>query len=445
MDRRAVPFVVVGALMTIGSLVAMRSRPAAESPRFLTPAEVLVRRPLRELGETVTGTVRSANRQPLAEARVQWLGARGDRLVTLAETRTDAEGQFSFPGARARRAGGCCLLASSPGGAPALVRRTEMGDGRGVTLTIEPGVTLDLPFVNVAGQAISGVRVRVVYRLPGVGGLELRNAAPMSDDRGLSRVPHLPRNATVEVRIDDPSYVQPAFLLRVATGNEDRKVMRPIVLAPATTVRGVVRDEAGRPIAGIRVVALYRESRERVPGHEAVTDARGAYRLVGLAPREYFLATEDRGASAAKGWTCSVAAVHVTSGSNLVAPDLRLVRGGIVTGRIRDAETGEPVAGLRVSLYRKAEPAASPAPGMAVGLGGGLGASDPDYHHYAPVSADGAFALCLPPGEWSFALEQVPNALLPAGTASPKEVRANLDRGTRRSLDFLWYRTEDAP
>jgi protocatechuate 3,4-dioxygenase beta subunit len=60
----------------------------------------------------------------------------------------------------------------------------------------------------------------------------------------------------------------------------DRYEVPPIELAPAVTVRGTVVDAAGAPVAGARVVGVCEGSR-CVPfaGAEAVTDARGAFRL----------------------------------------------------------------------------------------------------------------------------------------------------------------------
>ncbi len=101
---------------------------------------------------------------------------------------------------------------------------------------------------------------------------------------------------------------------------------------------GLVRDDAGRPVPGARVVA----SRIRGVGSAAgITDDDGRFRLTDVDAVAY------RATVRAPGHVARTVEPLLGGRDDVV---VELVRAGILSGRITDAKTGEPVARASVSL-----------------------------------------------------------------------------------------------
>jgi hypothetical protein len=128
-----------------------------------------------------------------------------------------------------------------------------------------------------------------------------------------------------------------------------------LVLAPPAAVVGTVRDREAKPIPGARVRLLLLLDTMRIES-EARTAADGAYRLYGPPPL-----------TGPHAWKRMAAAAYVHAVAEGFAPlflenalagatsaetrlDLVLSRGSVLTGRVVDAESGEPVEGARVVL-----------------------------------------------------------------------------------------------
>lgn len=144
------------------------------------------------------------------------------------------------------------------------------------------------------------------------------------------------------------------------------------------TVSGRVRDAAGAP-AGNVTVAAYNLDGTRFTSVQ--TKADGTYQLV-LAPGAYKLAVFDpqlvyatRFLGGARDFATTGTA-GVAAGQQVAGVNFTVVRGGRVTGTVRDGAT--PVAGITVAAYD------------ASGL---LAAS-------ATTTADGTYALVVPPGDY---------------------------------------------
>lgn len=82
--------------------------------------------------------------------------------------------------------------------------------------------------------------------------------------------------------------VAPLFLLLAACVSAPRPTGEALLRErnPRAIVEGVVRDEAGRPVAGIQVIGLPRD-RDLTWSDAASTDASGAFRLALVAPGDY--------------------------------------------------------------------------------------------------------------------------------------------------------------
>jgi protocatechuate 3,4-dioxygenase beta subunit len=115
-----------------------------------------------------------------------------------------------------------------------------------------------------------------------------------------------------------------------------------IFLFPGASVSGVVRDDAGRPVAGAEVRAEGDESWVAPPPERS--DARGEFHMDGIQPGEYTVV--GRAGGRAPGM-----AVAVVEPDGQASVSLTVSDGGYAIGRIVDAE-GRPVPGrVRVESW----------------------------------------------------------------------------------------------
>ncbi len=149
---------------------------------------------------------------------------------------------------------------------------------------------------------------------------------------------------TIGVSASHPDWA-PALVPSIGEFNGTRqKLLRSqhvFVLAPLTTLSGVVVDEGGRPVAGadIRVMPAGRSS-----FHTTTTDPSGRFQVARL---HAMPTTVDAGA---EGFRYALKEVSIEP----TTPELRFVlaRGRTVRGRVVDA-TGKPLARVIVSLFPK--------------------------------------------------------------------------------------------
>jgi len=122
------------------------------------------------------------------------------------------------------------------------------------------------------------------------------------------------------------------------------------------SVSGKVSD-GERGLAGVPV-SLISTERGRRP-RSARTDSEGRYRFDGVEPGRYQLlphAPAFISAERAEGWPPGSKAVNVLAGDTIEDVDFRMTRGGVVTGRVTDAD-GQPIIGEQVSVLPAEMPA----------------------------------------------------------------------------------------
>lgn len=128
---------------------------------------------------------------------------------------------------------------------------------------------------------------------------------------------------------------------------------RDVAAQPGTGVISgkVVAADTGRPLKRARVVAAGGGR-----PHAASTDDQGRYRITGLAAGSYSVtATKSGFVDGAFGQRRSLRTgtpVELTDGQQATSVDLKLARGGVVTGRVLDEE-GEPLARAVVTVLRQ--------------------------------------------------------------------------------------------
>lgn len=114
-------------------------------------------------------------------------------------------------------------------------------------------------------------------------------------------------------------------------------------LGSALHVEGTVSDDAGRPVAGARVVLFCTEDSSQ--GRQAVTDANGHYRLGPVEPGPASLTVE------ASGYLDLARPEPLTLTAAMEPVDFTLTRAATVTGRVTDA-AGQRLPGLSLTFVR---------------------------------------------------------------------------------------------
>ncbi len=136
-------------------------------------------------------------------------------------------------------------------------------------------------------------------------------------------------------------------------GQRGGRPQRDVVAQQGTGVIAgkVVTADTGRPLKRARIVV----SGGGRP-HVASTDEQGRYRITGLPAGSYTVTAAKSGfVDGAFGQRRSLrtgAAVELTDGEQATNVDLKLARGGVVTGRVLDEE-GEPLARAVVTVLRQ--------------------------------------------------------------------------------------------
>lgn len=232
----------------------------------------------------LTGEVVDAEGRPVADAPVTLAdpAGRGDVLAPGRSrefrdrvTRSDASGRFQFddltPGRRV-------LIARPTGRAPACAEISLLRAETHHRLLLPPPVSL-------TGLTQPRARLFVTCRIPGMpaAGHEPLSSEGAADDAGGYRLEGLPASISFTVRVEAPGYRSRIF------GPYQFPAGKQIVdfdLDTGFSLRGSVRDGAGRPVAGARIA--FDDAR-------TTTDADGTFHLAGLDDRATALVASREG------------------------------------------------------------------------------------------------------------------------------------------------------
>ena len=110
-------------------------------------------------------------------------------------------------------------------------------------------------------------------------------------------------------------------------------------------VRGRVVDDNGTPIPGARASVA---TGPDAPPIEAVTDAQGRYELRGLPPRSVPITVSCPGYVARRPWAGPARSGPLKDGEVRAAPDVILVRPGVIAGHVYGPD-GAPLVGATVN------------------------------------------------------------------------------------------------
>ncbi len=180
-----------------------------------------------------------------------------------------------------------------------------------------------------------------------------------TDADGRYRLVNVPEGKRY-LRFDHPRYASEYYVdaprlflatpVEVKAGKETTGI--DAALGPGGRISGRVTDlETGAGLAGVRVRALQPDLRPWWPWRsvrEAVTGADGRYAIEGLWTDVYHVDfVDEAGDHATQGYGASVA---VLTGEEVEGIDIALQHEGHIAGQVTDLVTGEPLAGVTVSL-----------------------------------------------------------------------------------------------
>jgi hypothetical protein len=301
---------------------------------------------------TLSGNVVDPDGKPVAGARV-WTDTfypKTSATKRLMEARTDAKGHFRLGPVEPIYRHRFDLVVDADG----FARRSIFGGA----LSVYPGRVYDLGTISLdRGRVFTG-RVRDVDGKPCANatvkpavlrfnhGHTFRETNPdqivITDADGCFRTPPLPvGRLALTIRAPERQLAHVAQRPIRPGGEED---LGTILLEPDVPVSGVVRDEDGTPIAGVKIGGT--------TGYEATTNAEGRFTLRGFGPNPSFqLNVSKNGYATLTGMVAinDAGVWYRTRRDNAkdMKPAKELVatmrRAGWIEGQAVDADTGEPV------------------------------------------------------------------------------------------------------
>jgi protocatechuate 3,4-dioxygenase beta subunit len=376
-------------------------------------------------GLGVRGIVKDEDDHPLAGAKVtlsrarSFRAGRGGMQVTMVglagqvQRETGADGRFAFQGLKA---GDYTITARRPGFAGASVDPVKVAEGRGaepVELTLRPGTTISGSLHDRSGTGAAGWYVSA--RPAGEGGGPplgpgaIRTEEPTGAD-GIFVLEGLARGETYDLQVMGPSGLGPR-----RAGVEAPAEGIDFTVTGTGQIRGRVVDaDSGRAIPDFEV--RYQPDAQggmRFVMRMGPGRGRGAFERQPFHAEDGSFVLEDVPAGRftveafADGYQ-SGSASGVTVGENEAAEgvEVRLSKGGVVSGRVLESRTGRAILDATV----QATPS-SGEPRMRFGFGGEAqedsASTDADGHYEISGLAPGTWTLTASHPDWSEATTTV--------------------------------------
>ena len=300
--------------------------------------------------------VDSTDGNPVASANIYARVSGGRESLLVGETKAEDDGSFRFDvEAIPEEIGGHYeLFAVTDGhGVGAFIGYKK--SLRDITIPLGPAAGLRGTVVDTNGKPIEGVSLRIYHirtneldrwgEYKGFFVCEIPNTTTaLTDNNGNFEFRNLPRGTSVNINIRHPKYAsETEYRIPVAEGS-----LR-FVLRAGAVVRGQLTYELTcEPAAGFKVVNF--DPSHRRGGASAETDENGNYELTGLHPGGYHIRVLPH-----PDWVAiPTEQIDVPEGGLVEGVDLKLIEGGLITGRVIDADTGKPIKGVGISTIGQA-------------------------------------------------------------------------------------------
>lgn len=298
---------------------------------------------------TLAGQVVGPSGAPVEHARVFLEPGLAGALV---EQRTDGAGRFRFDSI-APGAAGVFAWVDGFGFAGQHFNLAVDTTAENLVLRMRPAVQLEGRVVDPGGAPVAGARVtRAALLGESQVGIPLAKlepfgfAVPVSGEDGRFSIPNLPEGGRVALKVAHPAFAQEGVPELPADARDAKVTLHPGVLVQGT----VLTRGQGLAVAGAAVII-----RNAQPPHDtAVTRSGGQGQFnIRLKPGVYLCqATSTHHQS--PGWS----ELAVTGETAVTGVRLTVAGMGAISGTVKDAVTGAPIEGVRLSLETQGRPAA---------------------------------------------------------------------------------------
>ena len=317
-------------------------------------------------GATVSGRVLDADGKPIAGAQVMAV-AGGRRMAMMRSMQremayTDDAGRYVIDTLSSGE--GYRFGVVAKGYAPTYdVSETEVEKALERNFTLVKGGNLTGVVTDEAtGKPVEGARVAVYVGEMGFGGRAQPGAKASADVRitdkdGRFTFEAITPGPVSSAVVQKPGYVSASFSRWPPPGNmwaevkADETTEVTCALKRGGIVRGIVKSDAGEPIAGAEVTLMgtgwAAMGSMWIGTPSAMSGADGSYELVGVNPGTYSLMAYADGFSPPGGE--EGVQVEIGEGGGDVTRDLELISAGAVTGVVKDPN-GEPIAGANIRI-----------------------------------------------------------------------------------------------
>lgn len=378
--------------------------------KSVPPAKSHAEPPSLSWDGSVSGRATDSTKKPVANAKVSWVAFNDGKPMILAETTTNAQGEFAFTNVSNGPPEFATMLVSDywrrhlSGWVMVQAKGFGLGiqrihyDTRRVDVDMTAPKTYTVIFRDTKGKPVVGLPVRAVYTNQAFP-LSLLGYKGMTDARGEFHAVGLPQFSAVAFTMDKTNWSISASKHGVNSIVSEGSTI--ITLDTGRSLTGTVRFPDGKPAPNVEVRALSFPISGRRPDAGSRTDAQGRYRLLGLGTGQYKVCLSSEKLLAAV--PPHPETFTIPSEARTIRKDFTLSPPAHVVGRVTDLQ-GDPIAGIFVG----------------------------DETAHSITDKDGRYGLRIAPGEASISVE----------SRVQETVQARQDRST--TLNFSIPRSDYA-
>ena len=303
-----------------------------------------------------SGRVVDNNGVPIADVEVLY-SIKFNPSESAARTRLDGTFRFEFPRPELKKWDHVDIIAMHADYAIGW-QNLQPQSTKDVEIQLATPGIISGKILNEAGEPIQNAEARIQYMFPrypmsgeerrvGLGGEIIPTPPAKTDANGEFTLRRLPQDVKTNLVVQGPGYAQELHFT-VPVGAEGLEFR----LKPEGRIEGrLTYADTGAPVKDASVAL---EGIDPTPGGGWVNvDANGNYLLTNLPAGMYNLNLSE----GPEGWTAiAKELIRVAEGETVSKVDLTLIRGGVITGRVTDQSTNEPIADHPISFHDAARP-----------------------------------------------------------------------------------------
>jgi len=236
-------------------------------------------------------------------------------------------------------------------------------DNANVEIVLGPPEVLAGTVVDEAGGPIDDAEVGISFMLVQAGGqprymvgyMSLEFLTTRSDAEGKFSFGRIPAEASAEFVVKKPGRATVSTFnpqgfqgrsLQFSAGQTDIKIVQPV----GAKIVGVVAEKAsGKPVGGIRIMAIRGRNQPSFGLEPVVSKEDGTFSIDSLAPGEYLLQIATVPGEEAD-WISEPVEVSVEAGKTKSGVKVELTKGGVLEVLVTDSITRQPVDKAIVSI-----------------------------------------------------------------------------------------------